>query len=106
MSDKYTYNMMLPIEKFLPISVERPDLLDVLYQETEIVNSLGTEDFNKIPLHQEYIDNEADREEKKRQYAKEAEERAEKLRQMEKETGVSSLLPIENTEDKIVISER
>jgi hypothetical protein len=86
------FNMLLPLEKFLPTSVERPDILEVLYQETEIVSSLGTEEFNKIPLQKEYIDNEKEREQRKIEYAKQAEERAERLRAIEKETGKSPLV--------------
>ena len=100
------YNMLLPIEKFLPISVERPDLLEVLYQETEIVNPLGDKEFNDLPISKEYIENTIEREKQQEQYAKEAEERANHLRQVEADTGKNPLAEDENETENIIISER
>jgi len=99
--------MILPIDKFLPTNVERPDILEVMYQPTEILTTLGTEEFNKIPIHKEYSNNEEEREQRKLQYAKEAEERANYLRQLEEETGTNPLSVDENNDDdQITISER
>lgn len=101
------FDMILPIEKFLPTSVERPDILDVMYQPTEIINTLGAEEFNKIEINETYINNEAERESRKLQYAKEAEERADKLRQIEMETGRNPLGDKDDDEEnQIEISDR
>jgi hypothetical protein len=86
------YNIVLPIEKFLPSSAERPDLIDVMYEPTEIVNPLSAEEFYKIEVSQEYLAKEEERELKRQQYAKEVEERAERLRKLELETGKNPLI--------------
>lgn len=101
------FNMILPIDKFLPTNVERPDILDIMYQPTEILTTLGIEEFNKIPIHKEYLNNSEEREQRKLQYAKEAEERFERLKQLEKETDINALSVDENNDDdQITNSER
>jgi len=52
--DNDKYNRVLPLELFLATSVEHPDILEQMYKETEIITTLGQEEFLNLPVNENY----------------------------------------------------
>jgi len=51
------YNVLLDINRFLPNSVDHPNILELLYEESEHMTTNTFEDFLALPLNENYKKN-------------------------------------------------